>query len=162
MTMQKIIYYNFKWFNAWFIFNIALTLLVLSCLFCPQIMFYKQMYVIIGAVVFSWLVWAYKYLYPQKMAIITDESIKIDHSAPLKWADIVAAEEREIYCCFKKRKIIVLLPRDNLDYKYSWLQKHNPGFTAFSIPLYGLLSPRDEAEIRKIIEQHIKIKSLAK
>lgn len=158
--MSKVFYYNFKWFNAWFIFNIVLTLLILSCMFCPQIMFYKQMYIIIGAVVFSWLVWAYKYLYPQKMAIITDESIKIDHNAPLKWADIVAAEEREIYCCFKKRKIIVLLPRDNLDYPYSWLQKHNPGFTAFSIPLYGLLTTKDEAEIRKIIEQHVKIKLL--
>lgn len=158
--MQKIIYYNFKWFNAWFIFNLILTLLIVSCLFCPRIMFYSQMYVIIGVVIFSWLMWAYKYLYPQKMAIITDESIKIDHTAPLKWGDVIAAEEREIFCCFKKRKIIVLIPRKGLDYPYNWLQKHNPGFTAFSVPLYGLLSPQDEAEIRKIIEQHVKIKPL--
>lgn len=160
--MQKVFYYDFKWFNAWFIFNLLFTLLIGSCyIFCPRICFYPQMYVLLGVMLFSWAVWAYKYLYPQKIAVITEDSIKIDHTAPLRWADIKAAEEREVYCCFKKRKIIALLPRENLHYPYNWLQRRNTSFTAFSIPLYGLLSAQDEAEITEIIARHVKISKQA-
>ena len=160
---EKIIYYSFKRCNAWLIFNLIFSLLIGACFVCcPHICFYPQMYILVGVVIFSWIMWGYKYIYPQKMAVITDESIKIDHTAPLKWADFAAAEEREIYCCFQKRKIVVLLPKENLDYPYNWVQKHNPGFTAFSIPLYGLLSPEDEKEIITTIEKHIKIKLLNK
>lgn len=162
LMQEQIFYYDFKWFNAWFIFNLLISVLIgYGLLFCPHICVYSQMYVLIGVVIFSWLVWAYKYLYPQKMAVITAESIKIDHTAPLKWTDIKAAEEREVYCCFKKRKIIALLPKDNLDYPYNWLQRQNTGFTPFSVPLYGLLSPQDEQAIADIIEQHVKIKKLS-
>ena len=89
------------------------------------------------------------------MAVVTDESITIDHNAPLKWRDIAAAEIREIYCCLQKRKILVLLPKEGIDYQYNWLQKHNAGFTAFSIPLYGILTPEDERELTEIVTDKI-------
>ncbi|MBR1825699.1 MAG: hypothetical protein IJ770_03835 [Alphaproteobacteria bacterium] len=154
--MNKTYYYNFKPLNAWLCFNILITLLIGSCFLCgARIWLYPQMYVLVGAVLFSWGVWYYKYVRPQVMAIITDESIKIDHNNPLKWSDIAYAEEREVYCCFKMRKIIALIPHDGIDYKYNWLQKHNAGFTAFSIPLYGLLSKQDEAELTALIDKKI-------
>lgn len=152
---EKIFYYHFKRLNAWLIFNLILTGLIVSCLFCHRVWFYTQMYVIVGVVIFSWLVWIYKYVLPQKMAVVTDESITIDHNAPLKWRDIAAAEIREIYCCLQKRKILVLLPKEGIDYQYNWLQKHNAGFTAFSIPLYGILTPEDERELTEIVTDKI-------
>ncbi|MBQ9271276.1 MAG: hypothetical protein IJ218_03325 [Alphaproteobacteria bacterium] len=159
--MNKIYYYNFKALNAWLVFNLLLTLLICSCFLCgTRIWLYPQMYVIIGVVLFSWCTWYYKYMYPQIMAVVTDDSIKIDHTNPLKWSDIAYAEEREVYCCFKMRKIIVIVPRDDIDYQYNWLQKHNAGFTAFSIPLYGLLSKHDEQELAELIDRKIGLKKL--
>ena len=154
--MNKIYYYNFKPLNAWLIFNLLITFSIGLCFFCDaQIRLYPQMYVLFGVVLFSWSIWYYKYIHPQIMAVVTAESIKIDHNNPLKWSDIAYAEERKVFCCFKMRKIIVLVPHDNIDYQYNWLQKHNAGFTAFSIPLYGLLSAQDEQELTELVSRKI-------
>ena len=155
---QKIYYYNFKPLNAWLVFNILITLLIGLCFFCgARIWFYPQMFVLVGVVIFSWIMWWYKYIHPQIMAVVTDESIKIDHNNPLKWEDIAYAEEQDVYCCFKMRKVLALVPHDDINYQYNWMQKHNP-FPAFSIPLYGLLSPQDEAELTALIDKKIGIK----
>lgn len=155
--MEKKIYYNFKPLNLWLLFNIVITLLVVSCAFCGRgIWAYPQTWVILGTVVFSWAVWYYKYIHPQTMAVVTDESIKIDHSNPLKWQDIDHAEERDVNCCFTPHRVLALIPKKNIDYKYNWLQKHNP-FPEFSIPLYGLLTAEDEKEIVKIVAAKVKI-----
>lgn len=158
---KKIFYYNFKPFNAWLVFNILLTLAIILCfLSCNKVYLYFQMYVIAGVTLFSWIAWYYKYIHPQIMAIITEEYIKLDHTNPLKWSDIAYAEERDVYCCCKTRRIIVLVPHDGINYKYNWLQKHNAWFTPFSIPLYGLLSKEDETEISTIIDKKIGIRRL--
>lgn len=157
---QKIYYYNFKPLNAWLVFNILITLLIGSCFVCgTRVWLYPQMYVLCGVVLFSWAVWYYKYIHPQIMAVITDESIKIDHNNPLKWEDIAYAEERDVYCFFKPHRVIALVPHDDIDYKYNLMQKHNP-FPAFAIPLYGLLSPQDEAELIALIDKKIGLKHL--
>ncbi|MBR6356426.1 MAG: hypothetical protein IKR92_06200 [Alphaproteobacteria bacterium] len=157
---KKIYYYNFKPLNAWLVFNVIITLLIGSCLFCgSNIWYYPQVPVLIGVVIFSWIMWWYKYIHPQIMAVITDESIKIDHNNPLKWKDIAYAEECEVYCFFKPHKVIALVPHDGIDYKYNWMQKNNP-FPAFSIPLYNLLSPQDEAELTALIDKKIGLKKL--
>ncbi|MBR1649065.1 MAG: hypothetical protein IJ689_05645 [Alphaproteobacteria bacterium] len=160
--MEKKFYYNFKPLNAWLVFNIIITLMVGSCFLCGyRILFYPQIYVLVLTVVFSWSMWYYKYIHPQTMAIISDDYIKIDHTAPLKWDDIDHAEEREVYCCFKKRRIIVLVAKAGIDYKYNWLQKHNSVFTPFSIPLYGLLSHEDEEELKKIVAKKTNLQRIA-
>ena len=92
--------------------------------------------------------------------MITPESIKIDHCNPLNWKDIRFAEERIVHCMGMRRKVIVLVPVDNLDYKYNFLQKHNGEFTPFSIPLYGILSKDDEDKIRNIVAKKVPLKIL--
>ena len=92
------------------------------------------------------------------MAVITDKDITIDHNAPLAWKDIAYAEETIVKCCGKNRKVLSLVARDGIDYKYNWLQNHNP-FPAFSIPLYGIISKEDEEKITKIIDKKVGIKS---
>lgn len=157
----KIYYYKFKPFNAWLLFNIIITLLLCLCSkYYPQMWYYPQTSVLVGVILFSWVTWYYKYIHPQTMAVVTDEDITIDHNDPLRWEDIAYAEEREVYCCFKMRKIIVLVPRDDINYNYNWLQKHNAGFTPFSIPLYGLLTPQDEAELTALIDKKIGLRKL--
>ena len=103
--------------------------------------------------------WLYKYVAENEMAVITDKDIKIDHNNPIAWKDIAYAEEKTVRCCGENRKILSLVPHDGVDYKYSWLQLHNAGFTAFSIPLYGIISKEDEEKIIKIIDKKVGIKS---
>ena len=157
---EQIFYYRFKRLNAWLIFNIIFAVLMIyGALNCPQMWLYTETYIIIGALCVSIALWCYKYLYRHIMAVINDESITIDHCNSLRWKDIEKAEEREIRCCGKKR-IIVLLAKENIDYQYNWLQLHNSDFTPFSIPLYDILSPNDKDEIIKIISRKTKLHRL--
>ena len=155
----KIYYYNFKTNYAWLIFNIIFTLLmVYGFLYC-QMEIYTQSYVLLGVLVFSWGVWWYKYVHKQVMVVVNDESIKIDHTQPLKWKDVAKAEERIVQCCGRK-KVIVLIAKEGIDYKYNFLQKHNADFTPFSIPLYGILTPEDEKELTELVAKKVKLTKL--
>ena len=157
MMSKQIFYYHFKCFNLWLLFNCLLSALCAYCLYkAPYLLYWGQTSVIIAAILFSWFAWIYKYVFKHPVAVITDEDIKIDHNAPLKWHDISHTEEKEIRCCGKKRKILSLHPKSNIDYKYNWLQKHNAGFGPFSIPLYGILKSEDEEKIRRIIQQKLR------
>lgn len=60
---------------------------------------------------FSWLVWSYKYLLPQRLAVVDDKTITIDHCRPLAWKDIKNAEEKIVRCGFRRLRIIVLHPK---------------------------------------------------
>ncbi len=77
---MKVIYYNFKPLNLWLLFNIIITLAVCVWFMCDKpVIFYPQMWILFGTVIFSWILWFYKYIHPQVMAVITNDSIKIDH-----------------------------------------------------------------------------------
>lgn len=155
--MNKIYYYSFKRFNAWLVFNILLVAGAVWCAAaCRNVFIYPQCYVLLGCVVFSVAVWCWKYLLPHVMAYVTDEGIKIDHCNMLKWQDIKATEVKEVSCGFKKLKVLVLIPKDGIDYKYNFLQRHNCGFTPFSIPLYDVLSPADQKELTGVIKSKVK------
>ena len=65
-------------------------------------------------------------------------------------------EEKEVRCWFRKYKVIVLNPKKNIDYQYNYLQKHNCGFGAFSIPLYGIVREEDIKEIRDILAKKVR------
>lgn len=156
--MEKTFYYNFKPFNGFLLFNIIYTLLVCSCFMCGwQILFWPQMWALSAAALFSWCVWFYIYVHQQTVAVVTEESIKIDHTNPLKWQDIDYAEIVDVSCCFKKYRVLSLVPKKNISYKYLWWQKYN-SFPLFSIPLYGLLSKADEAELTEIVAKKVGIK----
>lgn len=150
-------YYKFNKLNAWLILNIVLfNVLAYWSVVCPCLTFWWQTQVLIGVCVVSWVVWSYKYLKKHRMALVDDESITIDTCKPLFWKDVKSAEEKIVRCGLKKRRIIVLHPKENIKYSYNWLQKHNCGFGAFSIPLYGILSTEDEETLIKIVKSKVK------
>ena len=159
--MQKTFYYNFDWFNGWFALNTALLVVIIwSLVQCPCFFCVPQAGVLLAVFLVSIAFWSYKYLLKHRMALVTDEYIKIDNCAPLNWKDIIGAEERIIKCCGKQRKIIVLIPKKDIEYKYNFLQRHNGEFTPFSIPLYGILSAEDEKELTQIVSKKVKLKKI--
>lgn len=155
--MNKVYYYNFKRFNLWLIFNILLVAKVIYCIKkCPIVFAYPQSYLILGCIFVSIAVWCYKYLMKHPLAYVNDKGIKIDHCNPLDWADIESTEEKVVHCGFSKMPVLILHPKKGIDYKYNFLQKHNSGFTAFSIPLYDVISDKDREELVNLIKQKVK------
>lgn len=161
MEKQKIFYYKFKKFNLWLVLNIAMCLFLAHCIYkLPCLLIWPQIQILLALFALSLLGWIYKYLCKLPMAVIDENSIKIDHNQPLKWQDIAEAEEKIVRCGFRDRKVLALIPKDGIDYKYNFLQKHNAGFGAFSIPLYGIISPEDEKEISEIVAAKVPVKKL--
>lgn len=161
MKKSQEFYYNFKPVNAWLFFNILFTVGLFHCVFCwPSLILWRQTQVLAATFLFSWGLWGYKYLKKHRVALITDESISIDHCEKLYWKDVKWAEERVVRCCFHKMKIIVLIPRKNIKYNYNFLQKHNGEFTPFSLPLYDAVSQKDAKKMTKLVEEHVKLKRL--
>ncbi len=159
--MQETIYYHFKKNYIWLMLNVMALVLIASCLLKSlSYACWWEFQVLTGLFIFTLLIWIYKYAIKQPMAVITDETIKIDHSNPIAWKDIELAEERMVKCCGKERRVIVLLPKKGLDYKYSFLQKHNGEFTPFCLPLYGILTPEDEEKVFRIVAEKVGLKAL--
>lgn len=155
------IFYRFKILSGWFYLNLILTLLTVAAFVkCPTFFCWPEISALAIALVCSWLIWAYIRFAKHVMAVVTDKYIKIDHNNPLLWKDVKDAEERVVRCGLKKRKVLILNPKEDIDYKYNFLQKHNGEFTAFCIPLYGILTPEDEAEITNIVAKKVSLKRL--
>ena len=158
---EKVFYYHFDWLNGWFIFNAVLTIVTAyGCFACLCVFWYVQTYIIIAAVVLSDVLWLYKHVARLQAVLVNDDGIQIDHTQLLRWKDVAYAEEKDIRCCCRKCRIISLVPREGIDYKYNFLQKHNC-FPPFSVPLYGILKREDEIDLQKIIADHVKYKKLA-
>lgn len=162
MKKARTFYYHFEPINAWFILNSVLLITFSYWSFkCPCLLYWWQMQVLWGTTIFSWLAWGYKYLLKHRLALIDDKSITIDHCAPLLWKDVKHAEERIVRCGLRQYRIIVLIPKSKIDYPYNFLQRHNGNFTAFSLPLYNVVTPEEAAEIKQIVAQKVKLKTLA-
>ena len=157
MTDEKIYYYDFNKVNAWLVLNLALTItLGYWSVKCVCLLYWVQTQILIGVCVFSWLVWGWKYLLKHQAVVVDSEGIKIDYCQKLFWKDIARTEEKEVRCGLRRCKVLTLVPKEGIEYKYNFLQRHNGGFTPFAIPLYGLLSPEDEKEIVKIVTSKVK------
>ena len=151
---EKIFYYRFNKLNAWLILNLALTItLGYWGVRCPCLLFWVQTQVLLGVCLLSWLAWGWKYVLKHKAVVVDDEGIKIDYCQKLPWKDIARTEEKDVRCCFRNCRVLTLVPKDGISYRYNFLQKHNGDFTPFAIPLYGLLSPEDEKEIAEIVAE---------
>ena len=162
MERQQIFYYKFGYLNLWTILNVVLLIVLLHCLIVyPCLIYWWQTQVLAGLFAVSFAAWCYKHLLKHRMALVTDESITIDHCRALYWKDVVSAEERLVRCCFLPRRIVVLIPKEGIDYKYNFLQKHNGEFTPFSVPLYGILSKEDEEKIVEVIAEKTFLKGLS-
>lgn len=161
MTEPKIFYYHFNPINFWLFFNILILFFILgNCCCWPALWYWPQTYIMLITILISWGLWIYKHCMKQILAIITDESIKIDHCQPLLWKDVTSAEERMVRCGVRKLKIIVLNTREGMDYHYNFLQKHNGDFTPFSIPLYNVIPTTDADIISAEIAQRVLLKKL--
>lgn len=159
--MNEVIYYHFKKNYIWLMLNILAIAALCSCLFCSlSYAYWWEFQVLLALLILSLLIWIYKYAAKQVMAVITDDTIKIDHNNPVAWKDIEVGEERMVKCCGKERRVIVLIPKKGIDYKYNFLQKHNGDFTPFCLPLYGLLTPEDEEKIFRIVANKVGLKAL--
>jgi len=108
----------------------------------------------------SWGLWFYKHCMKQVLAVVTDESIKIDHCRPLLWSDVTSAEERLVPCGLRELKVIILNTREDMNYHYNFLQKHNGGFTPFSIPLYNVILKTDADAISQEIARRVPLTKL--
>ncbi len=153
---KQIFYYKFDKVNAWLILNLALTITLSYWSFkCVCLLYWIQTQILIGLCVFSWLGWIWKYVLKHQAIMVDEEGIKLDLSDKLKWSDIKSIEEKEVRCCLKKYKVLILHPKENIDYHYNFLQKHNGEFTPFAVPLYGILSEDDEKTVVEIIKQKV-------
>ncbi len=143
---QKTYYYHFNPFDTTFwAMIIALVIAITStCCFCGW-----------GLFIVTALLWGYKHI-KHKAVVITDKSVKIDYCEPLAFKDIKKVQIKTVQMGGKKYQILSLIPKEKVKYRYNWLQKHNYSFGAFAIPLYGILSPKDEKEIIQIIKKYIK------
>ena len=149
--MTKTYYYHFNKFDKTFVaMMVGFVMLAFTGFRCPCAW---------GLFIILALIWGYKNLMKQTAVVITDKSIKIDHSKPLPWKDIKEGEIKVVNLCGKKMKVLVLIPKKGIKYTHSWLQIHNANFGPFPIPLYGLLMPKDEKEILQIVKKHVKIKA---
>ena len=147
---MKTYYYHFNKFDKTFVAMVLGALLLARTGFqCPCTW---------GVFIALVLIWGYKNLMKQTAVVITDKSIKIDHSKPLPWKDVQGAEIKVVRLCGKKMKVLALIPKKGIKYHYSWLQKHNAHFGPFPIPLYGLLTPKDEKAIVQIVKKNVKVK----
>ena len=152
--MNKTYYYHFNKFDTTFWAMMIVFITAMGCSWCYRYCCCYCLYIwgIFGLMA---LLWCYKHI-KHKAVVITDESIKIDHCNPLAWKDITSAEVKTVRMGRKDYKILSLEPKENIEYRYNWLQKHNCQFGAFAIPLYGILTPEDEAEIEKIVKGKVK------
>ncbi len=153
---KQIFYYKFNKVNAWLILNLALTITLIYWSFkCVCLLYWIQTQILIGLCVVSWLGWIWKYALKHQAVMVDEEGIKIDLSDKLKWSDIKSIEEKEVSCCLKKCKVMILHPKENIEYHYNFLQRHNGEFTPFAVPLYGILSEDDENTVVEIIKQKV-------
>ena len=159
MPTRKVFYYHFNRINFWTFLNLFLIYILVCCAvkfrYCC---YWPEYYVLLSLGIISWGLWIYKHCLKQKLAIITDTDITIDHCQPLPWKSIRYAEERIVRCGFRRLKIIVLVPKAKIKYQYNFLQKHNGPFTPFSLPLYPVITPKDAKAMRALIMKKVKYK----
>lgn len=97
-------------------------------------------------------------IFPQKLAVVNKDGIKIDHNQLLRWQDIAVAEEKYTSYISRRPFMALHLKEGALNkYNLTFMQKlcKNNIFTPFSIPMYAM-RPEDAAHIRELIKKQAK------
>lgn len=154
-VQSHIFYYHFRPNYVWLLLTLMFLGFMIGVLLrVPVLIFWWQVWGLIGTCVYSLVLWCIKYKMKHKMAVIDDKYIKIDHCRPLPWRLVACAEMKTARCCFRKLPIIAIRTKKPINYSYNPLQKmcSKMDFTAFSIALYAL-TPSDVKKVTEIISQ---------
>lgn len=159
MSEPKVFYYSRRKLALYLLFNV--TLLLLAVFFTLTIFpEYPEIYypalLFCAAAVLGCL---FVLLVRRPLAVISDESIKIDRARPVLWKDIAAGHLTAVGKGKFQKTIITLTLKENCSYELNLVQKLSAfsDFGAYSIPLYAM--DRSEAEkITKELKKHLKTK----
>ncbi len=153
---KKIFYYSRRKLGIYLLFNLGL--LALAILFTWSIFpDYKPVYYFaLTTCSLSILSSLFVFLVRLPLAVITDESIKIDHNQPLKWSQIKSVETISLKYFGFERSILRITPQRISHYRMSLMQRIscNSQFGSFSIPLYAM-SDDKATQIEKLIFSHL-------
>lgn len=160
--LTKTFYYSPQALKKLIILNVVLVLISLKLFYCQSlglinmpiaisIIFTLSFIALIGAI--------YVTIKPQRLALITEEGITIDHNELLKWEDIEQAVEFKTHYIYSQHAI-ALIRKKGVTHNLTFMQKmcKNNEFTPFSIPLYAMRDD-DCDKIIKIIKQKVKYKT---
>ena len=162
-------YYDRKKVAYLALFNICLVTLISTAilsllnsgLLTSTILLAYHMFVIVLSVL-ALLGSLFVVIFPQRLALLTNEGITIDHNETLKWKDIEIAKEVKANYLYPQ-PAIALLTKEGVEHKLTFMQiicKNNL-FTSFSIPLYAM-KKEDATKIQKIIKQKCKYSDATK
>lgn len=154
--MENFYYDNQKLQKLVLLNAVMLCLVIWAGNCCPEYLGWISVAAVLCLISFSASL--YVVIFPQRLALINAEGIKIDHNALLKWEDINSVEQKCVSGCLK-RDIIVLTPKENVAYRPTLMQRisRRSPYGAFSLPLYAMTAEDREA-IMKALEKHLKIK----
>ena len=95
-------------------------------------------------------------IHPQRLALLTEDGITIDHNEELKWEEVSVAKEVKALLF---HNAIALNTKEGVKHKLTFMQHvcKNNKFTAFSIPLYAMTT-KDVKKIKKLIKEKCKYK----
>ncbi len=148
-------YYSRKKLGLYLLFN--LLLLALAVIFTLTVFpeYPAVYYFAIGSCLLSVIGALTVFILPLPLAIITEESIKIDRASPLPWKSIHSIRKVQIGRGLFKKTIIRLSPRSLSNYHLNLMQKISAKsqFGSFSIPLYAM-NDKDAKKIEKVIKEH--------
>lgn len=154
--MVKFYYDNIKLQKLLLLNAVLLSAVIVIGNYMPQYMWFVSVIAVLCLISFSASL--YVVVFPQCLAQIDDEGIKIDHNAKLKWSEIESAEQKRVSGCMH-RDIIVLTVKDGVKYRKSIMQyiSAKSPYGEFSIPLYAMTAD-DVAAVTAELKKHINVK----
>ncbi len=162
-TTKNVFYYSRKKLGLYLLGNF--TLLVLAALFTALIFpdYPVIYYFALATCVLSLFCSVYVFLFPQPVAVVSEQGIKIDRANPIAWQQIKKVNKKSFKNFAWAKEILqietVKLPK----YKYNLMQKlcMHSKFGAFSIPLYAM-NDNDARDIERLVSARLNKKSSEK
>ena len=154
--MVKFYYDNIKLQKLLLLNAVLLSAVIVIGNYMPQYMWFVSVIAVLCLISFSASL--YVVVFPQCLAQIDDEGIKIDHNAKLSWGDIESAEQKRVSVCMH-RDIIVLTVKDGVKYRRRFMQymSAKSPYGEFSIPFYAMTAD-DVKAVTAELKKHIEVK----
>lgn len=153
--MVKFYYDNVKLQKLLLLNAVVLSAVIMLGNCMPQYMWFVSVIAVLCLISFSASL--YVVVFPQCLAQIDDEGIKIDHNAKLAWTDIESAEQKRVSGCMH-RDIVALNVKAGVKYNKKLMQyiSAKSPYGEFSIPLYAM-TEGDAKSIVAELKKHIEV-----